>query len=668
MTQSTGKSKQRTGIIGGGILRTLLFWFLAISLLPLIIVVFIISQRAMETLQDDAESKLAAVAKLKRATVHNYFRENITNLVIAANRNHIMDMLNDFKLSSETSGLEPAEFVNTPEWALTSEHYRRDIEFFVYSRDYYDFLLLDFEGNVLYTVKQETDLGTNLFTGKQADTKFGKACQRAFQEEVPVFSDYEEYGPSNHEVFSFIVMVIHDQHGGKTGLLAFQLSILEIDSIMQERTGLWDTGETYLIGDDLKMRSNSVLEPEQTFLKRKIETEMSRLWYQEHMTGEVSHEMEEDVLIYDGPRGTQVLGVHISLKITGVPIGLIAEIETSEAFYPVKQIQRVVIAMLLLTALIVIFISFRVVRQIARPIQELSSWAGRVAEGELKQEIIAAPKNEIGTLATVFRDMVEKRQRAEEELKAYSTKLEEMVDERTRELKEAQQKILIQERLATLGKFSGGISHELRNPLGVIDSSVYYLKTRLKDADEKVLEYLDRIRSQVGKSTSIIESLLNLTRMKEPMLLRLSLGDVLSEAIEASNVPDAVTVIRSFPEEEVAVNGDFSQLGMVFRNIITNSLQAMDDKGSLTVKVGRDSEHRAEISITDTGPGIAPENLDEIFQPLFSTKARGIGFGLSIAQVVLEKHGGTIVARSALGEGTTIIVRLPLYEKTGKEG
>ena len=101
-------------------------------------------------------------------------------------------------------------------------------------------------------------------------------------------------------------------------------------------------------------------------------------------------------------------------------------------------------------------------------------------------------------------------------LRDYSEKLEEMVDKRTKELRDAQEKLFTSERLATLGQFSGSISHELRNPLGVIDSSVFYLKTTLKDADKKTLEHLDRIRSSVGSTTAIIDSLLGLTRMREP--------------------------------------------------------------------------------------------------------------------------------------------------------
>lgn len=237
------------------------------------------------------------------------------------------------------------------------------------------------------------------------------------------------------------------------------------------------------------------------------------------------------------------------------------------------------------------------------------------------------------------------------------------ITERTR----MQDQLRTSERLATLGQFSGSISHELRNPLGVVDSSVYYLKKKLKDADEKVQEHLERIKSGVGSSTAIIESLLNLTRMKEPELSRLDLAAITSDAIATSKVLAKVKVTRNFPEQEVPVNGDGEQLRMAFKNIIKNAVEAMDGKGTLKITVGTDADGQAEISFTDNGPGIAQEDLGRVFQPLFSTKAKGIGFGLSIAKMVVDKHGGTIKAESKPRKGATIVTKFPLYVEKTKE-
>ncbi len=264
-------------------------------------------------------------------------------------------------------------------------------------------------------------------------------------------------------------------------------------------------------------------------------------------------------------------------------------------------------------------------------------------------------KSEDKTKEQLIGELVEMRQRIAE-LEASEV-----------ERKQMEERLLASERLALLGQFSGSISHELRNPLGVVGSSVYYLKTKLKDSDEKVQEHLNRIRSSVNNATAIIESLLNLTRMREPQLARLDLIAIASDAIATSKVPTGVNVIQNFLEQEVLVNADREQLRMAFQNIVTNADEAMDGKGTLTVTVGRTTDSQAEVSFVDTGPGIAPEDLDRVFQPLFSTKADGIGFGLSIAKMVIDKHSGTIEAKSGPGEGATIIIQLPPYTDKDKE-
>ena len=106
---------------------------------------------------------------------------------------------------------------------------------------------------------------------------------------------------------------------------------------------------------------------------------------------------------------------------------------------------------------------------------------------------------------------------------------------------------------------------------------------------------------------------------------------------------------------------------MAFKNIIKNAVEAMDGKGTLTVTVQKTADGQAEVSFADTGPGIAPEDMNKVFQPLFTTKAKGIGFGLSITKMVSDKHGGTIEAKSEPGKGAVIIIRLPLYADKEKE-
>lgn len=274
---------------------------------------------------------------------------------------------------------------------------------------------------------------------------------------------------------------------------------------------------------------------------------------------------------------------------------------------------------------------------------------------------------ELGYFNMYSMDVTE-RKKAEKALREHSENLEQMVEERTKKLRDVQEELVRSERLATLGQVSGGISHELRNPLGVIDSSAYYLKMKLKDADPKVQEHLDRIKSSVAKATGIIESLLKMTQMREPWLKELDLIAVTSKVIAAFKMPVAVKLVENFPKEELTVLIDRGQLEIVIEGIINNAIQAMGGKGTLTVGISRTADGRAEVAIADSGPGIAPDILDRIFDPLFSTKEQGIGLGLSIARAIVDKHSGSIEVKSKPGEGAIFIIRLSLHREKDKEG
>ncbi len=270
-----------------------------------------------------------------------------------------------------------------------------------------------------------------------------------------------------------------------------------------------------------------------------------------------------------------------------------------------------------------------------------------------------------GYLEGIATDITEQKHAQEEVLK-HQNHLEELVEARTHELKETQDKLIASERLAVLGQFSGNVSHEIRNPLGVIGSSVYYLKRRLDTKDEKITAHLDKIENQVEICTGIIESILKLTRMDSPDLQLLDLNRHLHDILDSFRPPEGIKLELDLPDSPVWVQGDGGQLEIVFTNIIQNAVQAVDKEGSVSVslcKITTADGGRAEIKFKDTGPGIPREELDKVFQPLFTTRATGIGFGLSIAKMVVERHNGDISAESNPEQGATFTVTLPLTEE-----
>lgn len=250
---------------------------------------------------------------------------------------------------------------------------------------------------------------------------------------------------------------------------------------------------------------------------------------------------------------------------------------------------------------------------------------------------------------------------AQQKLQEYSERLEEMVEKRARELKKTQDELLLKERLAVLGNLSGGISHEIRNPLGAIGSSVYFLKMKLDSADEKIQEHLERIQSNIDKATAIIESLLNLTRMEKPAAKPHDLKHLILEIVADIDIPDEVKIVIMHPETPVVAAVDAAQIRIAVKNLVNNAIQALNSAGTIEMDIRQPDPEWVEIAISDNGPGIEPQHLEHIFQPLFTTKVHGIGFGLSIAKMIVEKHGGKITAESPPGSGATFVISLPQH-------
>ncbi len=260
------------------------------------------------------------------------------------------------------------------------------------------------------------------------------------------------------------------------------------------------------------------------------------------------------------------------------------------------------------------------------------------------------------------RIMAERLQASEQKLKKYSERLEELVQERTRALEAAQASLLVKERLAVLGHFAGSISHELRNPLAAIEGSVFYLNMKFTDLGDTANRHLSRISNNVKKAVDIIESMLNLSRMERPKTQKHKLVDMVSASLRGGDIPETVDVNLQVPETNLFVEVDDQQIRMALNNIIQNALQAMDYAGKLTLTIepaSTSQEGMLELAIADTGPGIAPETLDQVFEPLFSTKTHGIGFGLSITKSIIQNHGGSIRAANAPDGGAVFILSLP---------
>ncbi len=261
----------------------------------------------------------------------------------------------------------------------------------------------------------------------------------------------------------------------------------------------------------------------------------------------------------------------------------------------------------------------------------------------------------VGT-RSYLQDLTE-RKRAEEALKEYSQRLEDTVQE----LRDTQEQLIRKERLAVLGELAGGVGHELRNPLGVISNAIYYLQMTHEGADDTTQEYMEIISSEVRNADKIISDLLEFSRTKLPEREETLVTDLIADVLDRPTPPKNVQVTTHTPSDLPPVFVDPKQIGQVLLNLVINGYQAMPDGGELTISADS-AENKVYLSITDTGVGIPPGNAKKVFEPLFSTKARGIGLGLAVSKMLLEANGGSIEVDSEEGKGSTFTIALPRAE------
>ncbi len=404
-----------------GLGRTLLYRFLIISVLPMSFVAYISIQNSVQTITQDQTDKLAAIAKAKHNHLAAYFTSTITNIRLQAELENTVNFLQAMKLALKSSRDKQAnksllEVTKGHQWAAIEEEYGADFSRFLTTYDYVDILLLDNAGNVLYSIRRDSDLGSNVFTPELELNFFSVTAKKALDTGIPVYSDMHIYAPYHNKVASFIMQAVVNQYGDKLGVLAIHLSQHPIQKIMQESTGLGTSGETYLLGRDLLMRSNSRFSQDKNILLTSVKTNNTQLW-QQYLDKKSNNNSEEeippdavnvqDIQLYEGYRGFNVYGAQLAMEFSGVPMMLMAELSEAEALMPMQDLLYRVAFMVVLTFFIVLVFSIFSTRAITQPIIQLTIWARHLSAGHLVKEIIISPNNEIGELNNTFNELVD---------------------------------------------------------------------------------------------------------------------------------------------------------------------------------------------------------------------------------------------------------------------
>jgi two-component system NtrC family sensor kinase len=306
--------------------------------------------------------------------------------------------------------------------------------------------------------------------------------------------------------------------------------------------------------------------------------------------------------------------------------------------------------------LLAIGLGYIMADKIMRPVNRLIKASNKVSEGILSPDIGPVSRDEIGVLQKTFKEMI--------------ASLKER-DRRRRE--ESENRLLQSEKQASVGRLAAGVAHEINNPLtGVLTFTRLLLKS--EDMTEKNRSHLQKIAESTVRIRKIVKGLLDFSRQteldREPTDINKLLNSTIS-LMENQALVKGVSIEFNSGENLPDVILDRSQIQGVFLNIIINALDSIESGGTIVVSTGislsaSDTDQKGlEISISDNGCGISPEDLDRLFEPFFTTKevGKGTGLGLAVSFGIVQRHGGTIRVQSEVGRGSTFTIWIPIEEK-----
>ncbi|KPJ68923.1 hypothetical protein AMJ44_05115 [candidate division WOR-1 bacterium DG_54_3] len=361
--------------------------------------------------------------------------------------------------------------------------------------------------------------------------------------------------------------------------------------------------------------------------------------------------------------GSLVVGAYAPIEKFGW--GVVVQEPLASAYFELRRLETnsllFVIAGIILTALVGIFFA----RSIEKPIKELTFGTEAVARGDLRWQVAVDSADEIGKLAAAFNQM-------------------------TKDLRDSQERLILSEKLASLGTMAAGMAHEIKNPLVSLRTFTQLLQQKWEDKEFRE-KFSSIIPLEIERINRIAESLLKFGKPMKPELTRVEINTLLEEVLllfESETKKYNIRVTKKLAELP-EIKGDAGQLQQAFVNIVKNAIEAMHEKGGELIvktdvgevirlgKIQREGKKKGEemvwgeeemlekpipvifIEISDAGQGIPEENLKILFDPFFTTKMTGTGMGLPITLRIIEQHKGSVKVRSQAGKGTTFIITLP---------
>ena len=661
----------------------LVLWFLLLALTPLLLITLLTYRHSVNLLQTEVTRSLLAIARRQARQIEHYGEERQNDMTTLAHAPAVAEIF------ANSGGGEAGE----------DQALRTFLQSYSEIGSYDDFFLVSREGEVIFADRRLEMVGSNARDQIYRGSEFQKAFERALTLLSTEFSDFEHF-PETGDTAAYIAAPVFYE-GQLVGVIVLRLEARDIYEIVNDYTGLGETGETMVA----RNWNNQVLfvaplrhAPDAAFRRTVALGEPVAMPAQKAITGERGAGISVDY------RGAEVLAAWSYLPL--FRWGIVVKIDREEAFEPVHVLRDLSILIALATAIVVVLVGTRVARSVSRPVEELTRATELMRRGALGQHIDVRSENEIGALAKSFNEMAAR-------LRSIVENLDGLVAERTQELneknedlevtltqlKEAQNQLVLQEKMASLGGLTAGIAHEIKNPLNFInnfaDLSVDLVEETREEIDklasEVEAETADLIKDNLGdlqmnvakiaehgkRADSIVRGMLLHSRgapgERRPTDINALLDEYVNLAYHGMRAKDAsfnVTIEKDYDSSIGEVQVVPQDISRVFLNIVNNGCYSAHEKKKeagasyspvLRVQT-RNLGDACEIRIRDNGKGIPPDVMQKLFNPFFTTKPPGEGTGLGLSmsyEIVVSGHEGEMRAETEPGEFAEFVIKLP---------
>jgi signal transduction histidine kinase/ActR/RegA family two-component response regulator len=653
-------------------IKTLLIvGFIVSGLIPTLAVTYINYKTTRAEMKKQVFRQLESVRNIKKEQIHDFFDERMANISAFSENPTILQAYRDLEAvfgeeGNGFRGYSEGRFEAPRPYLSVHERYFRFFEKLISRYGYYDLFLLDpVYGRVIFTVRKEADFGIRM---SDVSSSLRDVWIAASKKKRIGLSDIRPYPPSNNIPAQFMAAPLLEK-GDVAGVIAVQISFDSIDEIMKERSGMWQTGETYLVGQDKKMRSDSYLDGSHHSILASFSGTVEKNGVDTVASQRALQGIEGKKIIIDY-RDKKVLSAYTPVNIKDLRWALIAEVDEEEIDGQIATALNGKIE--ILTALSVsalVLLAFTVSAFINKGIKNIVFQLERMIDNIFKGKfhIRANPDS----VVTDFRRVVS---RTNELLDAFVKQMEEK--------RRLEDQIHSTQRLEAIGTLAGGIAHDFNNILTSMHAYALIVKKNIggnRFAEENLNELILSIR----RASELVEQILTFSRQVKTDEEFLDISQEISDSIKLfkAALPRNIVVESRLSAEPLFIKANPSQIRQVIMNLYTNAYHAMQKNGgTLTISTARvereanpaSSTKRGtfcKISVKDTGHGMDRKIQRRIFEPFFTTKpvGEGTGMGLSVVHGIVRRCGGDIEVASSPGKGACFDVYLPLARRADSQ-